>query len=1026
MSEPRGSQDWTELERYGKHLRRYLLAIEAVATILKSVEAGASFGQLDIERILQRILAPLREAFNSELAFFTDCKAQVLGTEPPNPDFVGQFIPLNLDMVEWLSRLEPLQLSLADAAYPGLQDLGLRSLLATRLNAPAGTYLLFVCNGLDDPLYPTEDKKLLSSIVSVLSSALRLGHAQASNQQAYERYLQARRRGEYAFLSRASEDLAVRLIPSPITTGGGLSFRWSLDDLLADYLDAELCKAAQPHLSRRKQRDSGSLGSTVPQLLGRVMEHAHLAEGKWRPIVHLRDNNDNTAPLALDSFQLTGLAIARICLWAGFALEGGMVPGVPDSVGTTPTDLPLNMKEATAAQLFHTCADIALEEAKPRGTFPKSPRPLRWRIDWLRSLWQKTHYLAIHGTLEPSREFLDKAKAMYSDAWKMTVYVLKRYLCGQSADTTLTTDSDWLVAWLAANSMLSPRLAVYHSLYPKEDETICSSAAETSRYLACLSLIVLYVLHCMRHWLREQELPSSTQYRGPVKRPPFAEVSELVSPSRTEAQLYVLGEYAYHEIGVHRELNLFERLTRQLTYELSLYSAGGYYRDHLYHVMDVCLLGELLLRSEIADPPAGYKVNTLADLICELSKSHAVVGACPEDSDVILESKSLLENWYVASLCHDLGYVVERAGRLLEPVGRIRGPGLDEFWTTTEKGLESGQESVSKAARDRLSSSWPPCASEEEIAEAGPADHGVVSWLHLQEWLDRTKQPGGSLAHALTAVLRHNLHSQKVDIYREPLTLLLMLCDQMQEWGRPRVEPKPLAKGVMEALRFSERTAMDETTRAHELTVQGLRVPRTPGNLGPPQAADAGTIGHSDPVPGIQTEIGSRLEFKIRYVEAREGGFEPAISWLMLSRDLQCFAEGATGFPLDLVVTLEHTPPQIWHTLPWRPLEMDLLQEFANQYEPGAYLLSWIRAARSGKEDPNHPGKTCSGYAGIQYTGDAKTGVETVTLELRELKEPLPRGLPDELWQAFLKWKWRHLGQRYAKLNLGHWFPDLE
>ncbi len=1027
MNEPTSPLRSADLSRLGGHLRQYLLAMETLLGTMQQLEEKAKPGEAELETILQAVLPHLKKAMDSELAFYADAEGRISWLHPRWEVLLNKALPLTPPMRSRLERGIPLVLTEIDDAYPELSSLGLDSFLATYLNAPWGSYLIGVGNSRDDPAYLSEDARLFASVLDILSFGLRYGQV-LMTQSDYERYLQARRRGEYSFLSRASEDLAIRLMLSPINAYGGSRFCWSLDDLLADYLDAELCEAKWPRLTRReKDGNSGSLGSTAPQFLNQVLQRIDLTDGEWRPLVHLHDNRRDTAPLELRSFQRTGLAIARICLWTGFTLEGGMVPAEPDNAGTTPTDLPSKMEKATAAQLFHACADLALKRSKPdRSYYPTTIHSVLWRIDWLRTLWQKVHYLAVHGMLEPSRELLVKARETYSDAWKMTIYVVKRYLCNQPADTALTTDSDWLTAWLATNAMLSLRLAAYHSLCPKEDEKACCSAAETNRYLACLSLTVLWALHCMQHWLREHELPPGTEYRGPVKRPPFAEVPELVSPSRTEAQLYVLSEYAYHEIGVHRELNLFERLTRQLVHELSLYSAGEYYRDHLYHVMDVCLLGELLLRSEITNPPVGSKANTLVDLLCELNKSHAVVGTHPEKGDVVLEPRTLLRNWYVASLCHDLGYVVEKAGRLLAPLGRFRGPGLDEFREAAEKGLESGRESISKATRDRLSSSWPPRASEEYLAEAEPTDHGVVSWLHLQEWLDRTKRPSGSLAHALTAVLRHNLHSQKVNMYREPLTLLLMLCDQLQEWGRPRIEPEPLARGVMEALRFSERTAMDEIIRSHELTMQGLRVPRTPENLGPPEAAAAGTTGHPDSVPGIRTEIGPRLEFKIRYVEAQEGGFEPAISWLMLSRDLQCFAEGATGFPLDLVVTLEHTPPQIWHTLPWKPLEMDLLQEFANQYESGAYLLAWIRAARSGKENPNYPGTTRPGYAGIQYTGDPKTGVETVTFKLRELKNPLPRGLPDELWKAFLKWKWRHLGQRYAKLNLGHWFPDLE
>ena len=142
------------------------------------------------------------------------------------------------------------------------------------------------------------------------------------------------------------------------------------------------------------------------------------------------------------------------------------------------------------------------------------------------------------------------------------------------------------------------------------------------------------------------------------------------------------------------------------------------------------------------------------------------------------------------------------------------------------------------------------------------------------------------------------------------------------------------------------------------------------------------------------------------------GDFEPVISWLLLCRNLQGLQCSKEKDPLyNITITLRHTPPRIWNLLPWRPLEMDLLQEYASTHKDAAYLCEWVNFAQHGER-------------GINYRGDRKTGKETFTIELHNLKKPLARGLADRLWRDFFDWKWRWLGQKLINLNWD-WFPEV-
>jgi hypothetical protein len=109
---------------------------------------------------------------------------------------------------------------------------------------------------------------------------------------------------------------------------------------------------------------------------------------------------------------------------------------------------------------------------------------------------------------------------------------------------------------------------------------------------------------------------------------------------------------------------------------------------------------------------------------------------------------------------------------------------------------------------------------------------------------------------------------------------------------------------------------------------------------------------------------------------------------------------------------MEHTPSRIWDVLPWQPLEMDLLQEFASNYEPAAYLCQWVEKAHQGAD-------------GIKYDKERDIGFEAFTIHLNELGRPLPRGLSSDHWKKFFVWKWRRLGQQFIDLSLGSWFPEF-
>lgn len=626
------------------------------------------------------------------------------------------------------------------------------------------------------------------------------------------------------------------------------------------------------------------------------------------------------------------------------------------------------------------------------------------RLDGLRSKWQQIYHIAGQGMLEPDMAKPGEIDTIYQSIHMLTVSILQEFLLNEIYENGLGIDSDWLVSWLASNALLSKRLNRYYGLSPrtgaKKENPI--NPIIKMRYLKHLGHHVLYTLHCAGQAERRKIYAGTKEFEQD-KSLSFCDIPAEPGSSLSEAQLYIISEYAYREIGVHRELRIFERLKQQLSYELPLYAAGNFYRDHLYHVIDVCLLGELLLRSMLPGQHAGEK----SDLLANHFKWEATA--------------SLLQNWYVAALCHDLGYVIEHSEKFFKPIVDIQGQAFPGFSHMLKKGLAQGGKELKKIIKTIVKSGdfvIPRDLAEQLGKTNSPIDHGVVAWLDLRQQVKNINGDMRSLAPALTAIASHNLSGREIRVQREPLTFLLMLCDHIQEWGRPRIGPSSLAYSIMEGLRFAGKPKLEKKVRMNRVIIYGLKTKKLqPENVLKETCDSCIYSGQSDPPCQIgclrlQTQIRENkgITFKLSHVEAREGDFEPCISWLLFCRDLQNIKYHEKTIPFPISIIMAHTPPRIWRALRWNILEMDMFEEYANTHPSATYLCEWVEFARKHQQ-------------GIKYLGFRDRGKELFIINLKELDKPLRRGLLKEHWEDFSRWKRQWLSNHYVRSNLGPGFP---
>lgn len=260
-----------------------------------------------------------------------------------------------------------------------------------------------------------------------------------------------------------------------------------------------------------------------------------------------------------------------------------------------------------------------------------------------------------------------------------------------------------------------------------------------------------------------------------------------------DALLYLVDRYAHVVLDVDERLDIRAHLSMAMSTEVRLHMAHDYYRDHLLHVIDVFLLGHWLLETKIPDGRGIF-------VAFEQRLRPFMSG----------EQGSLMKNWAVAALLHDIGYQALTgdgklaAGAPLKPYfsapDSLKGD-WPHFGDCNAESLPRYLEQFLSEEILRTEPPWIPPSPEKYFS-----DHGVLSAIRVAAVIRsadtktnaRISSPCSPLLaeykEALHAIAHHNLFSTTVAIDKYPLSCLLRLCDEMQEWGRRRVDVEQMVK----------------------------------------------------------------------------------------------------------------------------------------------------------------------------------------------------------------------------------------
>ncbi len=340
---------------------------------------------------------------------------------------------------------------------------------------------------------------------------------------------------------------------------------------------------------------------------------------------------------------------------------------------------------------------------------------------------------------------------------------------------------------------------------------LAESAKLRTRYLARTetgisviasdSLKRAFILSLTRYWLWAISL---VQRRFDI-RPDDKSVS---TSELFDALIHLVDRYAHVELGVDECLDLRRNLLKGAAPDIQNNTTARFYRDHLTHVIDVFLLGDIILRThctwsdETSEP--------LAVHLHQLRQGANAVSSVPGDVWP-KDGKSWHACWAVASLLHDIGYHHSALCRIPRADRNGAEPAWMRYWDLSSRrwqewkqahmaGEQRGDiDAASRAFAQKLAEDldgdmdWLRLLADTD----GHVDHGVLAALRLAQISKYAEQPSedageespirNRLLPAIHAIAYHNLADREVQISESPLSCLMRLCDELQDWGRKRV-----------------------------------------------------------------------------------------------------------------------------------------------------------------------------------------------------------------------------------------------
>lgn len=486
--------------------------------------------------------------------------------------------------------------------------------------------------------------------------------------------------------------------------------------------------------------------------------------------------------------------------------------------------------------------------------------------------------------------------------------------------------------------------------------------------------------------------------------------------------IYLISEYCHMEVKMSRVFDVESVLHKTILSDAYLYLTKERYRDHMFHVIDVCLLGFFLLDCHFQNqthPLTGInpKEQSLMSLISKIIFGGATDGI-----------NHTMQNWFLAALFHDVGYSLQAEDQSREEFQKKMGEkelNIEEWQKVMEKDklkihrknlaelerrkaqygdhfplymlnqIESEKEAISQSESKLESwktgtphpSTIEPSPFNEETKEDHWEDHGVRSYLYVKSVLETLPEENEKLLKefkpALAAIKKHNLMTEKINFAEEPLSFLLVLCDELQEWGRARVDITELRETMISKINFPDTDILPVNSLLNYL------------HLG----VDLDEEKKCGKLPG------KRFDFCLFYKDATKENFEPLAIWLLKSYNFQRLMLQGNIFEIN--VNLCHPVCKELRDLDIQGVcEHSLLRDFMRDRRKWWELQDWLENNSQVKWATYHP------------TGaEDKIDAEHITMDLNKFSEkPVLHDNPINIFKELFQWRQDFINGKRRKL----------
>lgn len=269
---------------------------------------------------------------------------------------------------------------------------------------------------------------------------------------------------------------------------------------------------------------------------------------------------------------------------------------------------------------------------------------------------------------------------------------------------------------------------------------------------------------------------------------------ELVLFTTNFDEIRKSSSYGINELGAYfRDFIEFESV---------LYGTDKHYRDHVGHVLQVWAIGIGLINNYEVFFKDKYKVKNDFNFHFEIKEKNIKEG--------FISKSELWAMWTLIALCHDLGYPIEKTSEINKQAKKI----ISHFGNMNFSELTYSFDIFNSFLVDKflnIISSKAVIKSKETLIQTKVRDkisksledykHGVFSSLLIFKNLTYFLETDYSLTkvklsdedlrqfHIRKEILRAIASHTCPKIYHlelNTLSFLLILCDELQEWNRPK------------------------------------------------------------------------------------------------------------------------------------------------------------------------------------------------------------------------------------------------